>query len=414
MISERTSVVYEFGPFRLEVGEHRLVREGQSIPLTGKAFDTLCVLVERHGKLVSKQDLMSAVWPETTVEENNLDRNISTLRKALGEQANGQSFIETVPRVGYRFVAPVTESDSKESLAEESGQEPPSRQEVRFCMTPDKVRLAYARVGCGFPLVRVANCFNHLGFEWESPIWRHWVRDLAKGHSILRYDGRVNGLSDWDVADISFESWVRDLETVVDAAGLNKFALFGHSQGGAIAIAYALRHPERVQALILISSAAPTVRKPITLPPKPVIQFVFSSDFLMWLITTHLQSVMRPAVGVPNGYQLSDSEQAIVSNVIRSVLPIRPRTAGFMFDMFISNTDMDRHPEEYSVEKIQVPTLIIHALDDPLAKYENAAALAARIPNVELFSVRSGGHLLLRSEAAVREEIARFLQALEE
>ena len=100
VISEPTNVLYEFGPFRLEVDEHRLVREGHSIPLTGKAFDTLCVLVERHGKLVSKQDLMSAVWPETTVEENNLDRNISALRKALGEQANGQSFIETVPRVG--------------------------------------------------------------------------------------------------------------------------------------------------------------------------------------------------------------------------------------------------------------------------------------------------------------------------
>lgn len=201
---------------------------------------------------------------------------------------------------------------------------------------------------------------------------------------------------------------------LLDSLNMNRITVVANSAGGTSALQMALRHPERVQALILISSAAPTVRKPITLPPKPVIQFVFSSDFLMWLITTHLQSVMRPAVGVPNGYQLSDSEQAIVSNVIRSVLPIRPRTAGFMFDMFISNTDMDRHPEEYSVEKIQVPTLIIHALDDPLAKYENAAALAARIPNVELFSVRSGGHLLLRSEAAVREEIARFLQALEE
>ena len=109
VISE-PSAVYEFGPFRLEVGEHRLMREGHPIPLTGKAFDTLCVLVERHGKLVSKQDLMSAVWPETTVEENNLDRNISALRKALGGQTNGQSFIETVPRVGYRFVARLSEA----------------------------------------------------------------------------------------------------------------------------------------------------------------------------------------------------------------------------------------------------------------------------------------------------------------
>ena len=105
VISERTSAVYEFGPFRLEVGEHRLVREGHAIQLTGKAFDTLCFLVERHGTLVSKRDLMNAVWPETAVEENNLDRNISVVRKALGEKATGSQYIETVPRVGYRFVA---------------------------------------------------------------------------------------------------------------------------------------------------------------------------------------------------------------------------------------------------------------------------------------------------------------------
>ena len=105
VISERTSVVYEFGHFRLEVRERRLVREGRPIPLAGKAFDTLCVLVERHGTLVSKRDLMDSVWPETTVEENSLDRNISTVRKALGEKATGRQYIETVPRAGYRFVA---------------------------------------------------------------------------------------------------------------------------------------------------------------------------------------------------------------------------------------------------------------------------------------------------------------------
>ena len=115
MISGRANPVYEFGPFRLEVGEHRLVRDGLSVPLTGKAFDTLCVLVERHGKLVSKQDLMSAVWPETTVEENNLDRNISMVRKALGEKAGGVQYIETVPRVGYRFVARLSEVTAGET-----------------------------------------------------------------------------------------------------------------------------------------------------------------------------------------------------------------------------------------------------------------------------------------------------------
>jgi DNA-binding winged helix-turn-helix (wHTH) protein len=181
MTAGPAQVVYEFGPFRLEVGEHRLVRGDRPIPLTGKAFSTLCVLVERNGSLISKQDLLSAVWPETAVEENNLDRNISTLRKALGEQSNGESFIETVPRVGYRFVAPVSVSQPKLQPAPAGlVSETPSRQEIRFCVTADKVRLAYSTIGSGLPLVKVANCFNHLDFEWESPIWRHWVRDLTQ------------------------------------------------------------------------------------------------------------------------------------------------------------------------------------------------------------------------------------------
>src|SRR5262249_25032319 len=248
---EQASTVYEFGPFRLEAREHRLVRDGRPVPLTGKAFSTLCALVQRHGTLVSKQELMAAVWPETVVEENNLDRNISTLRKALGEQLSGESFIETVPRVGYRFVAPVSELGTQSAFSSAATAPVPCRQEIRFCVTPDSVRLAYATVGSGDPLVRVANCFNHLDFEWQSPIWHHWVRDVGQFCSILRYDGRGNGLSQWDAEDVSFEAWIHDLETVVDAAGLDKFALLGHSQGGAVAIAYAVRHPERVSHLVL-------------------------------------------------------------------------------------------------------------------------------------------------------------------
>jgi len=109
MNAASTNSVYAFGPFRLEVQERRLMRENNAITLTGKAFETLRVLVERHGSLVSKNDLMTAVWPETTVEENNLDRNISAVRKALGQKIAGPQYIETVPRVGYRFVAQVSE-----------------------------------------------------------------------------------------------------------------------------------------------------------------------------------------------------------------------------------------------------------------------------------------------------------------
>lgn len=199
---------------------------------------------------------------------------------------------------------------------------------------------------------------------------------------------------------------------LLDSLNIEQATIVANSAGGTSAIQMALRHPERIRALVFISTAAPSVGEYITLPPKPVIQVVFGSDFLMWMITTHFQSAMRPAVGVPDGYQLSETEQVMVSGVIRSVLPIKLRTAGFVFDMFTSNLDMDRHPGQYPMEEIRVPTLVIHAVDDSLADYENAEALAARIPDAKLLSIPSGGHLLLRMGETVRSEIAGFLKSI--
>ena len=96
-------------------------------------------------------------------------------------------------------------------------------------------------------MVKTANWLNHLEHDWESPLWRHWMREFLNGHCLVRYDERANGLSDWDTPEISFEAFVDDLACVVDAAGLERFDLLGISQGAAVAIAYAVRHPERVR-----------------------------------------------------------------------------------------------------------------------------------------------------------------------
>src|SRR5262245_54430686 len=109
-MSHQSKYLYEFGPFRLDVNERLLLRDGESISLTPKAFDLLLALVERHGRLVEKEELFQTVWPDTIVEESNLTYNISLIRKALGDRENGQKFIETVPKRGYRFVAEVRES----------------------------------------------------------------------------------------------------------------------------------------------------------------------------------------------------------------------------------------------------------------------------------------------------------------
>ena len=123
------------------------------------------------------------------------------------------------------------------------------------------MRIAYATSGSGPPLVRAAHWLTHLEFEWTSPIWGHWLKELSRDHLLVRYDERGNGLSDWEVEDLSFDAWVRDLEAVVDAVGLDRFALLGVSQGGSVSIEYTVRRPERVSRLILYGAYAQGIGK---------------------------------------------------------------------------------------------------------------------------------------------------------
>jgi DNA-binding winged helix-turn-helix (wHTH) protein/pimeloyl-ACP methyl ester carboxylesterase len=406
--SELTNVVYEFGPFRLEQSERRLLREDRAIPLPGKAFDTLSVLLERHGKLVSKQDLMNEVWPESTVEENNLDRNISTLRKALGEQDTGAPFIETVPRVGYRFIAPVSIPTPGLLRRRAEDREPEARQEIRFCVTPDNVRLAYATVGSGPPIVRVANCFNHLDFEWGSPIWRHWVRDLARGHSLLRYDGRGNGLSQRDVDDFSLDAWVQDLETVVDAARLETFALMGHSQGSSVAIAYAVRHPERVSHLILCGSyargachrgSAELLEARRALEKLVELNFGKSNpDFFHFVTSFYIPETGNCATG-------NCEEQEWFKNL--QLISVSSRNLVQFMRACDEINIRDLLPQ------VTVPTIVFHSHGDRVAPPEEGRIVATEIPNARFVPLASGNHLLLADEPAwkvFREELAAFLR----
>lgn len=125
-------------------------------------------------------------------------------------------------------------------------------QEIRFATAPDGVQIAYARIGRGPPVLKAPNWLNHLEYEWRSPAWGPVWRGFARHHALVRFDQRGNGLSDWEVDDISEDAMIGDMEAVADAAGLDRFALFGISQGCAFSVRYAARHPERVTCLVLL------------------------------------------------------------------------------------------------------------------------------------------------------------------
>ncbi|HVJ24238.1 MAG TPA: alpha/beta fold hydrolase, partial [Burkholderiales bacterium] len=128
------------------------------------------------------------------------------------------------------------------------------QQQIRFCKSFDGTRIAYAVSGQGPPILKAPHWLTHLEYEWQSPIWRPWIEAFSSDYTLVRLDERGCGLSEREPRDFSFDAFVRDMEAVADAAGLEKFALFGHSQGGAVAIEYAARHPERVTHLVLLGA----------------------------------------------------------------------------------------------------------------------------------------------------------------
>jgi DNA-binding winged helix-turn-helix (wHTH) protein/pimeloyl-ACP methyl ester carboxylesterase len=390
---------YRFGPFHLDVRERRLSRGGEVIPLRLKVFDTLLVLVENAGRLVTKQELLDTVWPETTVEENNLNHNVSVLRKALGEKATGQQYIETVPRVGYRFAAPVDAAVPQTGASVAATAK--ARQEIRYCMTSDGVRLAYATTGNGPPLVKASNWLTHLDFEWGSPIWRHWYTALSRHHRLVRYDERGNGMSQRDVPDVSFDTWVRDLETVVDAAGLDRFPLLGISRGGPIAIAYAVKHPERVTQLVLYGAFAAGLKHTGTRQDLDARRALASLLRLGW-------GLNNPAFcrtftcrfipeATPEHEQWFDELQRVSTS---------PENAARLMER---DDDIDVRS---LLSQVTTPTLVIHCDRDHAVPPEKGRLLAAEIPGARYVSLPSANHLMLEEEPAwsqFLEELGLFL-----
>src|SRR5688572_24404671 len=251
-------VIYAFGDYELDTRLHELRRAGDRLHVEPQVFDVLAHLLASRDRLVTKEELLDQVWGHRYVAPTTLNSRIKHARQAVGDDGSAQRVIRTVHGLGFRVVAHVVERRFADGAVERAASDlrppgPPDRlsQSIRFCTTADGVRVAYATSGTGPPLVKPANWITHLEYDWESPVWRHWMHELSRDNTFLRYDERGSGLSDRDADDLSFDSWVSDLETVVDASGLDRFPLLGLSQGCAVAVAYAVRHPERVSRLVL-------------------------------------------------------------------------------------------------------------------------------------------------------------------
>jgi serine/threonine protein kinase/DNA-binding SARP family transcriptional activator/pimeloyl-ACP methyl ester carboxylesterase/predicted ATPase len=275
---------------------------------------------------------------------------------------------------------------------------PAHEQEIHFCLTADNVRLAYAVAGSGPPLVKAANWLSHLEYDWESLVWRHWLQGLSRHHRLIRYDERGCGLSDWDAADMSFDAWLRDLETVVDAAGLDRFPLLGISQGGAVALAYAVRHPERVSHLILYGSyARGKLQRNLSETQLLEVKTLLDLIKIGWGRENPAFRQVFSALFMPDG----TPEQIRAFNELQRVSS-SPENAARIVSGFngINVTELAR--------QVSVPTLVLHAREDGRIPFAEGRLLAALIPDARFVPLESKNHILLEHEPAWQQFLTEF------
>jgi pimeloyl-ACP methyl ester carboxylesterase/DNA-binding CsgD family transcriptional regulator len=275
-------------------------------------------------------------------------------------------------------------------------------QRIRYVRTGDGVQLAWAEAGTGPVLIKAANWMTHLEYEWESPVWRHWIRFFSDHFRYIRHDERGCGMTDWNVGDLSFERWVEDLEAVVAAADPREpFALLGISQGTATCVGYAVRHPERVSKLVLYGGYARgpfhrgdpdrerLYRAMIDLvrlgwgKDNPAFRQVFTSRF------------------IPGG---SNEQIGWFNDLCRKTTS--PEIAARLLE---SRATIDVMA---LLGKVRTPTLVLHSRDDDIVPIAEGHILAAGIPGAQFIELDSKNHVLLETEPAWErfcDEVLEFM-----
>lgn len=263
-------------------------------------------------------------------------------------------------------------------------------QSIRYLTTRDGVRLAWASMGQGPPLVKAANWLTHLRYDLESPIWRHWIHFLAGNFHFVRHDERGCGMTQWEVPELSLDRWVDDLEAVVDAAGITTPAAFlGISQGAATCIGYAIRHPERVSHLILYGGYATGWAKRGDEQGLRRFRAIVELIQLGWGTDNISFRQIFTSRFVPGA---STHQLEWFNELCR-----RTTTPEIAAKLMLARSNIDVRP---LLSQVKVPTLVIHAVGDEVTPLNASRELAAEIPNAEFVQLESRNHVLLEDESA--------------
>lgn len=276
------------------------------------------------------------------------------------------------------------------------------KQEIKYCRTVDGVRLAYATVGKGPPLLKTANWMNHLEYDWESPIWSGFLHGLAAHRTLVRYDARGNGMSDWEVPRLDLDAWVSDLEAVADAAGLDRFPLLGLSQGCSVSIVYAARHPERLTKLVLCGGfAAGRLADPVSPEEHQETEALMTLTRIGWGKENPAFRQIFTSQFMPDARkELVDSFNELQRKTVSAECAARYMEAAGRIDV------------RPLLAQVKVPTLVMHVRGDARVAFERGRQIAAGIPGSRFVALEGRNHIMQHDEPAAQrffEELDLFL-----
>jgi pimeloyl-ACP methyl ester carboxylesterase/DNA-binding winged helix-turn-helix (wHTH) protein len=370
-MTERAGIL-RFDRFELNIDGAELMRDGLPVALEPQTFDLVACLVQNAGRILTRDELIEKVWNGRIVSDAAISTRINAARAALGDDGKRQRYIKTVVRRGFRFVGELT------GEPEAAMHRPAQFSGVRYLRSFDGTHLAYEISGEGPPVMKATGFLNHVEMERDSPVWRHFVRVFSQTNRYIRVDQRGCGLSDWEVDNLSLDSYVEDIRASMDSLDVPRTAIFGMSQGAAIAAAFAHRYPERVGGLILLGGYPAGWRK-IGDP-----DFAAKREAMLELIKVGWggdNPAFRAAASPENAYKILSS---------------------------FADFDV-RH----TLCEIHIPALVLHARGDAMVKMEAGRQFARLMPNARF--VESDNHILMEDEPAwnvFQREIRAFMSQI--
>lgn len=368
-----------------------LERGGEAVDVEPQVFDLLLALARSRGAVLSRDDLIEAVWGGRIVSDSAISARISAARRAVGDDGKEQRIIRTLPRRGFQFVAEVSGGAAKvASMA--------SGQRIRYATADDGVKIAYAVTGSGPPLFRVAHHPTHLELDWAEETERQFFDRLGRQFTFIRLDQRGCGLSDLDVDDFSTERSARDIVAIADAMEIDTFSIYGSSSGGMIAVECAARFPERVNKIATLGGYA---------EGRSVRNGGDGDDTILRMAT---EGWNTPDSAFISGYMsvyFPDAPPELLARVAKNAqmsCPVENEIAGRTF--------FNNHSVLGLLDRVQAPALIMHCRGDAVHPLDQGMKLARGIADAELVVLESRNHYPMPDEAAWEVMVTTLLTFL--